>query len=110
MDQHVDQRHAAALGSTVQGGVAKLGLYRLCVYESKYRPSGDYITCTRRTLKNESLDKLAMDFMDVKQLSHVEQKGKSLLDFFSMNTTHIPRQSGCAVTTASTSSTVRLGL
>ncbi len=81
MDQHVDQRHAAALGSTVQGGVAKLGLYRLCVYESKYRPSGDYITCTRRTLKNESLDKLAMDFMDVKQLSHVEQKGKSLLDF-----------------------------
>ena len=75
MDQHVDQRHAAALGSTVQGGVAKLGLYRLCVYESKYRPSGDYITCTRRTLKNKSLDKLAMDFMDVKQLTYPDRVG-----------------------------------
>ncbi len=31
MDQHVDQRHAAALGSTVQGGVAKPGLHRLCM-------------------------------------------------------------------------------
>ncbi len=32
VDQHLDQRHAAALGSTVQGGVAKLGLHRLCVH------------------------------------------------------------------------------
>ncbi len=31
MDQHVDQRHAAALGSTVQGGVAKPELHRLCM-------------------------------------------------------------------------------